>query len=57
MAVIPKAMASWGLLGAGGAAGGATQVITAMEITVAADKPLTVELAGAEISVELSDEQ
>jgi hypothetical protein len=57
MAVIPKAMASWGLLGEGGAGGGATQVITEMEISVAADKPLTVGLAAAEISVELSDEQ
>jgi hypothetical protein len=57
VAVIPKAVASWGLLGEGGAAGGATQVITEMEIMVAGDKPLSVELAAAEISVELSDEQ
>jgi hypothetical protein len=57
MAVIPKAMASWGLLGEGAAAGGATQVITGMEVTMAADEPLTVELAAADISVELSDEQ
>ena len=54
MAISPKALASWGLLSE---AGGATQVITGMEVTMAADAPLTVELEASEISVELSDEQ
>ncbi len=55
MAINPKALASWGLLSE--ASGGATQVITEMEIEVAADAPLSLELENAVISVELRDEQ
>ena len=55
MAINPKALASWGLLSEPG--GGATQVITEMEIEVAAEAPLTVELETAELSVELRDDQ
>lgn len=55
MAVSPKALASWGLLAEPG--GGSTQVISEMDITVGAAEPLTVELATAEISVELRDDQ
>jgi hypothetical protein len=55
MAVSPKALASWGLLAEPG--GGSTQVISEMEIGVAAAEPLAVELEAVEISVELSDDQ
>ncbi|MFA5111104.1 MAG: hypothetical protein WC443_06855 [Desulfobaccales bacterium] len=55
MAVNPKAIASWGLLAEAG--GGTTQVITELEVSVAAEAPLTVELEAEEISVELRDEQ
>jgi len=54
MAVTPKAVASWGLLSE---AGGETQIISEMEITVAAAEPLAVDLEAAEISVELGDDQ
>jgi len=54
MAISPKALASWGLLAEAG--GGSTQVISQMEITVAAGKPLAVELETAEISVELRED-
>jgi hypothetical protein len=55
MAVIPKAVASWGLLADSG--GGSTQVIHEMEMVVVADEPLAVELEAAEISLELSAAQ
>jgi hypothetical protein len=56
MAISPKALASWGLL-SDTAGGGATQIIRELEITLAADEPLPVELEAAEMSVELSDAQ
>jgi hypothetical protein len=67
MAVNPKAVATWGLLGE--AAGVFTQIIDEMTVTVSAatplsveleagsgSPPLTVDLEAAEIRVELSDE-
>jgi hypothetical protein len=68
MAVDPKAVASWGLLGEAG--GSYTQVIDEMQIIVSDAAPLAVELEAesgaellavslstAEISVELRDGQ
>ncbi len=51
MAVNPKAVASWGLRAE------ATQIVSEMAITLAADEPLVVDLEAEEIDVELSDEQ
>jgi hypothetical protein len=68
MALNPKALASWGLLGEAG--GSYTQVINEMQIIVSDAAPLAVELetgsdsellaaslSTAEISVELRDDQ
>ena len=68
MAVSPKALASWGLLGEAG--GGYIQVNNEMQVTVSDAAPLAVELetgsgsellavslSTAEISVELRDDQ
>jgi hypothetical protein len=58
MAISPKALASWGLLSdTGGGIIQVTQVLQKMEVTLAADEPLAVELETAEISVELRDDQ
>ncbi len=57
MAVNPKAVASWGLLAEGGGAGGqVTQVIQEVEVRVAADPPLAVELEAAVITATLKDD-
>jgi len=46
-----KAIASWGLIGGGGA----VQVIEGMEVTLETLEPLKVHLEATEITVELSD--
>ena len=56
MAINPKALASWGLLGEAG--GSYTQVTRRWRLTRGGQRePLAVELSAAEISVELSDDQ
>ena len=58
MAIIPKALASWGLMSdTGGGIIQVTQVLREMEVTLTAGEPLAVELEAAEISVQLSDDQ
>jgi hypothetical protein len=67
MAINLKALASWGLMAE---AGGSTQVITSLEVTVSASEalavelgaapdsePLSVGLEAAEIAVELREDQ
>jgi hypothetical protein len=58
MAISAKTLASWGLLSdSGGGIIHVTQVLREMEVTLATGGPLAVELEGAEISVELRDDQ
>jgi hypothetical protein len=58
MAISAKAVASWGLLSdSGGGIIHVTQVLREMEVSLTGGEPLAVELAAAEISVELRDDQ
>jgi hypothetical protein len=58
MAIIPKTLASWGLLSDNeGGIIQVTQILQKLEVILTGGEPLAVELEAAEISVELRDDQ